>query len=680
MPLQLRLPGSSTLYDYVELTGGLDLLTPTLKLKPGYVRDALNWAATVNGGYERIDGYERFDGRAAPSVAQYQTLTCNITGALSAGNTITGVTSGATGVVISIVDNIVAFTQPTGAFVAAETLNVGGTPRATITALGGNGPAIDYDVTQLALAANVYRALIQAVPGAGPIRGVARLNGVTYAWRNNAGNTAMAIYKHSAGGWVLVPLLYEVAFTAGTSQYSVGETLTQGSVNALIKGVALQSGAWGTNAAGRLIIAAPTGGNFAAGASVGGGNATLSGIQTAITMAPNGRVQTDFGNFDGTVRLYGCDGQNRGFEFDGDTYIPLATGAPIDIPKTVLVHKDHLWFGFDTNAQNSGIATPYNWTAAAGGAGWRVTGSINMLLRQSGDQSTGAMSLSTDAGTWMIYGNSAADFRLVPFEESAGAKKYGGQRLGGQSVIFSEMGVFSITAAQAFGNFTPASMTMRIRPFTQVRKDLCTGSLVNREKSQYRVFFSDGFGLYITIVNGKLVGSMPVFFPDAVTCCCDGETVNNQQTSFFGSTDGFVYRLDAGTSHDGDPIVSYFTLTFAAQGNSRMMKAYRGASFEAQGTGYAKFNVTYDLGYADVDRPQGVTPQESAISLRSAYWDQFTWDSFTWDGRSLGPTHVEMRGTGENVALRVDCSSDAYPSFTLNSAIIHYLRRKALKK
>jgi hypothetical protein len=685
MATQLRLPASETKYDVIPLSGGLDLLTPTLKLAPGYVRDALNWEVSITGGYSRVNGYERFDGRLAPSLAVYLTITCALSATVSAGQTITGATSGATGNVLSVTalstgGSVIAFTQATGTFVAAENITVAAVVKGSITSVGGLGEAADYDVTQTSLAANVYRALIAVVPGSGPIRGVAFLNGITYAWRDNAGGTAMAIYKSTVSGWTIVPFMSEVSFTAGGTAYTVGSTLTQGGVNATVRAVALQSGAWGGTAAGRLIISNITGGNFAAGASVGGGTATLSGVQTAITMLPGGRVQTDIYNFGLGRKIYGCDNVNRAFEFDGTTFAPITTGNVPDTPSNVLAHMDHLFLGFDTNYQHSGITTPFTWTALSGSASYRVNNTITVMMRQSGDQSGGAMSVSTLDSTYMHYGKSALDFKSVPFEESAGAHQYSGERLGGQSVVFADLGAFSLSATQAFGNFEPSSMTLRIRPFTQTRKLLLNASLINREKSQYRMFFSDGYGLYMTIANGKLVGSMPVLFPNVVTCACQGDTLGSDETAFFGSTNGMVYRLDAGTSHDGAPIMSYFTLTYAFQGNSRIFKRWTGASFEVQGNGFASFDMTYDMSYGALDREQGNAVQTLALALQPSYWDSFTWDTFYWDGRNLGPSEAEMKGTGLNVAIRVDSNSDKYRQFTLNSVIVHYLARKALKK
>lgn len=73
--------------------------------------------------------------------------------------------------------------------------------------------------------------------------------------------------------------LWTIAFTAGSSEYVPGETLTQGGSNAIVKRVNLTSGAWTGTAAGTMIITPGTG-VFTAGAAAGGGACTLSGPAT----------------------------------------------------------------------------------------------------------------------------------------------------------------------------------------------------------------------------------------------------------------------------------------------------------------------------------------------------------------------------------------------------------------
>jgi hypothetical protein len=684
---QLKLPTNTTDWDQLILRGGLDLVTPISQLKSGRCRDALNVEQSIDGGYTRIGGYERFDGRPKPSNAVFLTLTVNLTGAIAAGNTITGVTSGATGRVTSVTSlggssRVIAFTKSTGAFVVGETLNVGGVGQGSVTELGGSDGSISFTAVQTALAADVYRADILAVPGSGPIRGGAKLNGITYAWRNNAGGTALAIYRSSGAGWVLVPLMYELAFNTGTSEYVAGETISKGGTSATVRGVALQSGTWaGGTAAGRLIVDGITGGPFTAGVAAGGGAATLTGAETAITLLPGGRVQIDRGNFGTGTKLYGCDGVNRGFEFDGTTLIPINTGNPVDVPDQVLFHKDHLWFSFDDNVQCSGITTPHNWTAGAGSAAFRFGGTVNLMTRLPGSQQVGVMAVMTLSSTDIIYGNSAGDFNPVPFEESSGARPFGAQRIGGQVLAFGDTGVYSMSVTQNFGNFSPATLTLNIRPFVETRRNLCTGSTIHRTKSQYRVFFSDSYGLYITLANGKLVGMMPVMFAHKVMCSWNGESEDVAE-QFFGSDNGMVYQLDQGTSFDGTAIDWFFELVFSPQGNRRVKKRYCGVELEMQGEGYAEFGVTAQLNYSGPERPHVDLPQTEVLDLTPANWDDpaVEWDSiYYWDGRNLAPGEIEVNGTGVNLALRFGGSSAIFAPFTVSSGIVHFKPRGARK-
>jgi hypothetical protein len=67
-----------------------------LVIPPGRARGALNHEA-VAAGYQRTEGFERFDGHPAPSAASFSTLTFT-TGQrrLRGRASITGLTSGAT--------------------------------------------------------------------------------------------------------------------------------------------------------------------------------------------------------------------------------------------------------------------------------------------------------------------------------------------------------------------------------------------------------------------------------------------------------------------------------------------------------------------------------------------------------------------------------------------------------
>ena len=90
-----RLGGGQT-QQGVSFPGGLDLTTPSLALQPGALRACINFECSQSGGYGRIQGYERYDGHAAPSAAGFQIVqVAAFTNVPSVGQTITQATSGA---------------------------------------------------------------------------------------------------------------------------------------------------------------------------------------------------------------------------------------------------------------------------------------------------------------------------------------------------------------------------------------------------------------------------------------------------------------------------------------------------------------------------------------------------------------------------------------------------------
>jgi hypothetical protein len=663
--------------DQFALRGGLDLHTPLLSLKPGVARDSQNWEASITGGYSRIAGYERSDGRPSPTdSANYAIVTLDTVAGLVVGDAINGATSGATGVVAAIDGLNVVYTKTVGTMVDAENFRVAAVVIGVITEVG---PIVEdrVKIAEYTLAAaNIYRADITAVPGAGSVLGGFSFGGSNYAWRNNAGVTAAVLHKSSVAGWTAVALPLEVGFSNANLSVEAGDTLTQGGVTATIARVMVQTGtlASGTNT-GRLIVTAVAGGNFAAGAatSTGGGALTLSGAQTQIAFLPSGRFEHFVGNAGNGVRVYGCDGVNRGWEFDGTTLCPIATGNAVDTPTHVRVHANHLFFSFAASAQHSGIGDPYNWSVVAGAAEIGVDSTINGFITLPGSQDSKAMAILQNTEVSILYGTSEADWNKVDLGKGVGSKAYATQALS-TTYLFDDLGIAALSAVQQYGNFDSASLTTNIRGFVKQRRTLVADSLINKEKSQYRVFFSDGYGLYLTIVNGKMLGAMPVSFTNAVTASWSGESANGNEVSYFGSTNGMVYRLDIGTSFDGEEIEHFCELAFTAQGNARVNKRYRRAVVELQGEGYAQFGIGYSLSYGT----SGAASSTLTADVSSIFWDSFVWDEFVWDGRSVTQAQVRLAGTAENIAFRFEGTSALWPEFTINSISIHYTPRRIL--
>lgn len=87
--------------DRYPFGGGLNLVDPPLAIRPGFAIASRNYEPAIRGGYDRVRGYERLDGRTAPSVANYWLLNYDAASAVAAvAATVTGATSAATGAVL----------------------------------------------------------------------------------------------------------------------------------------------------------------------------------------------------------------------------------------------------------------------------------------------------------------------------------------------------------------------------------------------------------------------------------------------------------------------------------------------------------------------------------------------------------------------------------------------------
>ena len=672
--------------DYINLFGGLDQVTPPLKRSPGVCRSSQNFEARINGGYRRIAGYEVFDGRTSPSSAQYAIITATITGSPAVGNTLTGATSGATGVIIALPGGSFVITKIVGTFQSGENLNVGGPTVAvsTSTAIISGAATSLLHAQYNNLAADRYRSDIGAVPGSGQILGIWRFNNVTYAFRNNAGGTAAALYKSSTSGWTQVAFEYQVTYTAGSGAATIvdGGTLTQGGVTATIRRVLVRTGSLASGtAAGTLVISVAAGGNFAAGAAtVGAGTLTLSGAESAITMLPSGRFEFTNANFGGsanTTRVYGCDGVNKAFEFDGTYFVPIPTGMTTDTPAYITSHKNHLFLSFVGSVQHSGPGTPYTWSIVTGSTEIAMSDTVTGFMKQPGSEAGGALAIFTRNRTSMLYGSSVSDWDLVPYREELGAYPHTIQDFA-QTIFLDDRGVTFLQTSQAFGNFAHAAVTNQVLDYINDYRTLAIASCVSRDLSQYRLFFSNKRALYITAIGSKIVGIMPMLFVDIVRCVCSLEDTDGSEKIFFGSDSGWVFQMEKGTSFDGDDMEFYFELAYNFCKSPRVNKRFRDATFEVEGDGYAAFSFGYSLGYGSTSIPQ---PDNQAVTLdfSSVFWDAFTWDAFVWDGTTLAPSTVGMEGEAENYSLALRGTADYYQPFSISGVVVHYTPRRTLR-
>lgn len=594
----------------IKLAGGLDLVTPQSRIPPGMCIDAGNFVPEINGGYKRIGGYDKFDGRTRPWLASYWIAIVDTTSLLSVGNTVTGATSTKTAKVISIIDSThVLLTKRSGAFTNGENLQVGGVTKAVLTSMAENSETdLKTHCQYRNLAVAEYRADIGVVPGSGPVRGVWVYDGNVYAFRNDDDASECKMYVATAGGW--------------------------------------------------------------------------SAITTGVTLNPGGWFEFVNYNFSGAstgLKMYGVDGKNKAFQWDGTTFTQITSTASTDTPSHIAVWRNRLVLSVYGSLFYSGGGTPTTgWTAATAGeigTGDEITG----LVTLPGDNSTTALAVYGRNKTSILYGAPSSALNLAPVSPDTGALPGTAQYVG-SAIALDDRGVSNLAAVQEFGNFAAATISRVVQPFIDNRIGLASASSVLRSQNQYRLYFSDGYGLAFRI-DRESVEIMPIYYPDPVTCIVSGEDIGGEEVIFFGSTDGYVYQAEVGTSFAGDDIEAWIRLAFNNEGSETGVKRWRKLWVELSVPEYAELNFTYEQDYGNYSIPVAATALDEFAETKASpggggFWDQFTWDQFTWDSPLIDPPPFDLHGSARNMSPLFFTKDAISEAFTIQNVVLHTIPRR----
>lgn len=226
---------------YHPFQGGLDLVSPVLNIKPGYLLDGINYEPDINGGYRRIPGYERFDGQPSPSDRANVVLQLDDTDSFAVGNVLTGQTSQSTGTVVLIDERLVCLCSVTGSFEMETVSN--GQATATVTNLDYTQDAMTTYTQKERWQAmeDHYRAQITQPTGAGAIEGVCHYKGVTFAFRKSGDRVLVS--QSTPDGWDFLKQNEYLRFqSGGGTEPEEGDIITTDSAAATIQRYIRQGG------------------------------------------------------------------------------------------------------------------------------------------------------------------------------------------------------------------------------------------------------------------------------------------------------------------------------------------------------------------------------------------------------------------------------------------------------
>lgn len=694
--------------EIIQLRGGLDLVTPAINVPKGKCISCKNYEVTARG-YRRCDGYEAYDGQPSPSAASYSVLNFDAgTAAISAGDTVTGATSGATGVALydatvssgaygtNDAVGFVVLHSISGTFADDENLQVSAVTKAVAndTQVLNGAATNDLHLTYTEASIAAVRANIAAVPGSGAILGVHTYDGDVYAFRNNAGGTKCVMHKATSSGWAEQTFGKILHFDAGTAAFEEDETLTGGTsgATATIDRIVKQDGDWTTNDQTGYLILSSVSGTFQDNETITGGtssgSATEDGTADDIELAASGRVRCVNHNFyavdQGDLsRMYGVTTTGRAFEWDGSTLTPIKTGLSdaLDKPKFIGVHAMHLLLGYTGGSiQHSATGNPLNWSAVD------LSGEIGI-----GEDLTGIISAASTASVFFgettisyLTGSvpgASGDFNLSTITKEAGGK-VDSVVMADQPLYLDNQGVRKLSTSQAFGNWKRGTLTRMVQPLMDAKKAANAypvGAAAVRNKDQYRLFFSDGDVLVIYL--GRRDPEITPIVLDFTPACVErGIDANGEEILFCGTSDGWVYRMDVGKSFNGGSIESYIRFSWLHQGAPNNNKRYHNLRVELDsGAGAVTLTTAVEYTYGD-DEITPNTDGDVEVPGSGGIWDVSLWDQFFWDSKVQQTLNVDLDAIGTNMSFAILSDQADESAYTLSSATINFTPRRQSRR
>jgi len=601
---------------YYPFLGGENLSQPAITLKPGELLASSNYECETTGGYRRIDGYERVDGQPAPSDQSFMVLSFDAgTIEFISGDEVAGGTSGATA---TVVDSVLI----SGSYGTSDAVG-------EIAVINTVGTFIDDEELQVSAVTNA----IQNGSPSSTSSSDTTVEQFSIAAEDYARSLIQAVPGSGEirGVFMLQGVIYAFRDNVGATECNLHES----------------------SATGWQPVTTPT-------LSAGGKYRF---------------VKYNFTGNAGSVKIYGCDGVNKGFEFDGTTLTQITTGMTVDTPNHIAAHKKHLFLGFSGGSlQHSPIGDPTGTWTAVTGAGEIGTGDeITNLLVLPGD----TLGVFNRNNTYLLYGTSSADWNLVHFSDESGAIEDSVQRLG-TALYADDRGITTLKAVQEYGDFNASTLSQKINKRLIPQLSTVTNSVRVKNKDQYRLFFEDGSGVCCTYSGDRLIGFTTISYPNTVRTIYNSEDTTGAERIFFGSDDGYIYEMNKGRGFDGQALVSTLRLAFNHVGTPAYNKRFFKVIFELEGGRNIDIKFNADYSYAARTIPQGVE-QNFSVKGGGGYWNIDEWDQIVWDGQPVSSAEAYLDGIGTNLSLVIYTNQSHQDSHTLQGAIIHYSGRGLAK-
>ena len=694
---------------YVELSGGLDLETPPVAAGAGTALLAENVYESVKGGYTTVAGYERFDGSERPSGEGYFHAVLDVT-APSGTPDMDG--DWAVGTTHNIYGSMMATVQyqiDDGVSSCTVILKGDGTP-APLTAdypilliensaiynlkhmVAQGGPTEPYETLThdeyILIPQDAQRALVTKPAGDGAVTGVHIMTtGDVLCWKDDGVTSKCMRQYFGQVGWdeAEVAEIYTMN-VAIADRAVVGETFNGGAqvvmgvFDVVVEGVpAFPDAICVYVLKNTAAVLADTTVMTTDGTALNRGTTNY-----LVPWVPANGGKQDAINFNfyaglTTDRVYYADGINCPMYYDPMQHVvvPIFTSynEQLDVSSHIAEYQNRLiastnYGGFITSV----TGTPDLIDGTLGS----IEIGVGAVITAFSKLSTNLLAVFTAEKTWGLEGTTVATWQFRQLTDSSGAKPFTVTRLD-QVFAGDDVGIVQINRTDKLGGMQSSTITNNMQElYANLTKAIsCSTSI--RAKEQMRYFFAKEAVVASRIAYQSANGNDTVRYGMTtlklnhdVLCVTTGEDSLGVERSYFGSSDGYVYEMDIGTTFDGQPIDSTVKLAFNHINGTAVKKRFEGITVEARANSPTTVDVWHSLD--DGTRTYSSRPLHY-LHGGTALYNKAVFGRAIFNAERLGRVKAKLKGSGYNIQIIFNRNSTSEEQITLTGYSMRYTPR-----
>lgn len=625
---------------------------------PGSARLLKNFEPSTDGGYKRIEGYDKYSSSFVPAYG-----TPVVQGSGQTGTTL-------------VLANI--YTAP----VEGSTFTIAGVTGTYTVATAGVSFNSTYKQATLTLTTSLAsspadKAAVTFTSHTGTIKGVVAWNETVLSYRNSdiystTGTTHTKVSTPSYGtvlvnGGAQTGTTLNVDGLTGLPQ--IGDTFSIAGVEKVY-----------------TVLAVPTVTSGAAGLSIYPALASSPADNAAITMlscdrSGGGKLRVAKYRVAGVDKVAGVDGTNTPFIWNGTAFAEM-TGAPSDVVGASFIsyHKNQMFFAKGEVLTFTSPYTDTDFSAANGSGVINVGGLITGIIpfRE-------ALIIFTDKTISQLVGNTLQDFVLQPVTKNVGCVAPDTiQEIGGDVIFLGPEGLRLFSATDRVGDFNLGVVSKPIQNemTSLIASSSSFASCIIKQKSQYRIFGYNATGTSTANAKGvlgtQMVGDNTMTMAWAETLgikayVADGDYENQTETLVFAHDDGYIYQMENGNSFDGTNIVASFATPFVSINDPRIRKTFYKLFLYTDPQGGVTTSVNLKL---DFDTQGSIQPDTIELSNEAG-----TVGFYGSSGARYGTTvfgsklvkqfETQVIGSAFSVSLQF-VSDGQNPPFSLDAATLEY--------